>query len=115
MEREASKELGEELERVVGEIMRAESELMGTSCKLTTVGHNQKYLIMGRSGSDGSLFNVFICFTVHAHRYRASYVLRKGYKLSYGAIAKIFGMSQDTVAGESTGRSVRPSGRLTLS
>jgi hypothetical protein len=38
--------------------MRAESELMGTSCKPTTVEHNQRYLIMGKSGGDGSLFNI---------------------------------------------------------
>jgi transposase len=58
---------------------------------------------------------MFICFTIHAHKYRASYVLREGYKPSYGAIAKIFGISQDTVAGESTGRSVRLSGKPTPS
>jgi len=46
--------------------MRAKSELMGTSCRPTTVGHSQKYLIMGKSGSDDSLFDVLICFTVHA-------------------------------------------------
>jgi hypothetical protein len=92
--------------------MRAESELMGTSCKPTTVGHNQKYLIMSKSGSDGSLFDsgyLYVSLSAPIEERalrlkwaygtcRASYVLREVYKLSYGAIAKIFGMSRGTVA-----------------